>query len=587
MKEVAQEKIRALVEKYNEVKAAGKLKSYTEEETKKEFILPLFEALGWEVHKKEEVSAEEKISSSFVDYGFYSDGRVKFYLEAKKLGADLHKEEFANQAIRYSWNKGATWAVLTDFESIKVFNAQVIDGSLSDKLFFEISCTEYLERLDQLWLLSKESFNKNLLDKCAEGWGKKLQRISVTNLLYKDIQKCRAILTKSLSAWNPKVDKDLLDEGVQKLLDRIIFIRVAEDRDIEPKTLIPMIREWEPQKGRITLYKMMVDKFRELEDIYDSNLFSKHSFETWDEYDGSTSEVIKILHGKEGYYEYDFRAMPTDVLGAVYENYLGYKLEQSQKGVAVQKDTKKRKEQGIYYTPTYVVDYIVKNALGPVLNQCKTITDLKKIRILDPACGSGSFLIKAFELLVEKYKEFGVKESSLSKYEILTQNIYGVDLDPQAVEIARLNLLLAALDKKIKLTLLTHNIQMGNSLISGSDDELKKYFGNDFRKQMPFEWEKEFKEIFEQGGFDVVLGNPPWGAMLDSSMKQYLVEKYEFLEYQIDTYVAFIGRAFQLLKEKGRMSFVVPSTWLNMHYFKKIRRLLIENSRNSYFSTRY
>lgn len=119
------DKIRDLVQKYKYLKDSKKINNYNEEETKKDFILPLFEALGWNVHDKYEVSAEEKQSDGRVDYGFYLDGRTKFFLEAKSLKADLHRVEFANQAVRYSWNKDVTWAVLTDFESIKVFNAQV------------------------------------------------------------------------------------------------------------------------------------------------------------------------------------------------------------------------------------------------------------------------------------------------------------------------------------------------------------------------------------------------------------------------------------------------------------------------------
>ncbi len=138
MQKEVKEKIKTLIEKYEKVKNSGRLKNYTEEDTKNSFIIPLFEILGWDFSNKNEVSAEESISSGRVDYGFYLEGRIKFYLETKKLSADLHKEEFANQAVRYSWNKGAVWAVLTDFESIKIFNAQDIEKSLADKLFFEI-----------------------------------------------------------------------------------------------------------------------------------------------------------------------------------------------------------------------------------------------------------------------------------------------------------------------------------------------------------------------------------------------------------------------------------------------------------------
>jgi len=213
-KDEARQKIKELVEKYEKVKLSRSITKYTEEETKKGFIGPLFEALGWDLRNKDEVSAEEFLSSGRPDYGFYLEGRLKFYLEAKPLKSDLNRVDLANQAVRYSWNKGATWAVLTDFESLKVFNAQVIDRALADKLFYEIPYSQYLERFDQLWLLSKEAFKGSLLDKDAEAHGKKLQRISVTDKLYKDLNECREILTHSLGQWNKNVDKDLLDEGV-------------------------------------------------------------------------------------------------------------------------------------------------------------------------------------------------------------------------------------------------------------------------------------------------------------------------------------------------------------------------------------
>ena len=253
-------KIEKLIEKYRSVVSSGQISKYTEEETKKDFILPLFQILGWDVFNKNEVSAEESQSSGRVDYGFYINGRLKFYLEAKSFKTDLNREDFANQAVKYSWNRSATWAVLTDFESVKVFNAQNIDSSLADKLFFEIKYTEYLDRFEQLWLLSKESFEDDLLDKEAVKHGKKLQKVSVTSSLYKDLDKCRERLTHDLSLWNPKVNGDLLDEGVQKLLDRLIFLRVAEDRGVESPTLIPLIRDWGNKGGK--LYESMVQKFR-------------------------------------------------------------------------------------------------------------------------------------------------------------------------------------------------------------------------------------------------------------------------------------------------------------------------------------
>jgi methylase of polypeptide subunit release factors len=582
MENQAKEKIKALVEKYELAEKAGKLKTYTEEETKKDFILPLFEALGWNVSNKEEVSAEETISaSSRVDHGFYIDGRAKFYLEAKKLDADIHKTDYAKQAIRYSWNKGVTWAVLIDFKNILVFNTQDIESSLSEKLFFEISYDQYLERFDQLVLLSKSAFQQNLLDKEAEKYGKKLQRVSITALLSKDLQRCRDILTHELKIWNKDLDRDSLEEGVQKLLDRLVFLRVAEDRGIEPPILLPLIRSWQEGGQKTHLYQSMIKKFRELDNIYNSNLFSVHPFEQWQEYGGVTEKVFEILYGRKGYYEYDFKLMPADVLGSVYENYLSYKLSQSKQGLTLDKDARKRKEHGIYYTPGFVVDYIVKNALDPVLNKCKSVDDLRKIKVLDPACGSGSFLVKALEVISDKYKEFETDFSGLTKLQILTENIYGADLDEQAVEITRLNLLINALDERVRLPLLDKNIKHGNSLISGTDKELEKYFGKNFKDKKPFNWEEEFPEVFKQGGFNVVIGNPPYifarGGSFNKEEKNYYYENFKLQQYQLNTYLLFIDLGIRLLKIGGYFGYIVPNNWLTINSFSKLREFLIKN----------
>src|SRR3989344_3219439 len=573
--------LRELITKYERALSTGALKKYTEEETKKDFILPLFEILGWNVYDKNEVSAEEHIrSSGRVDYGFYLHERPRFYLEAKPFKADLHREEYARQAIQYAWNRGVTWAVLTDFESIKVFNTQDISQYLANKLFFEIPYREYLPRFDQLWLLSKEAFGVDLIDKEAERVGKKLQRVSVGTLLYKDLNECRTILTKELATWNEKVPRGLLDEGVQKLLDRIIFLRVAEDRGIEPPTLLPLIREWKSSKTKRHLYQSMVEKFRELDGIYNSNLFLPHPLEKWEEYSDATEKVVSILYGKRGYYEYDFKAIPADILGSVYENYLGYRLSQSKKGVTLDKDSRKRKEHGIYYTPAFIVDYIVKNTLKPVLDQCRGIGDVKKIKVLDPACGSGSFLLKALEVINDKYKSFGKRGNAWTKLTILSENLYGVDLDEQAVEIARLNLLINALDERIKFPLLS-NIKNGNSLISGTDSELKKYFGAKFREKKPFKWEEEYPAVFKTGGFDVVIGNPPYifarGGSFNDKEKSYYYDRFKLQQYQINTYLLFIERAYNLLKEGGVLGFIVPNNWLTISSFSKLREFVLKN----------
>jgi type I restriction-modification system DNA methylase subunit len=577
-KNEARDKVAELVKKYEQVKKSGRLSTYNEAETCKEFILPLFKALGWDTDSKTEVSAEEHTSTKDrSDYGFYLNGWPKFYLEAKKLSANLHDEKFAQQATTYSWNKGIAWAVLTDFENLIVFNAQDIAEHLSHKLFFDTPYSEYLERFEQLWWLSRESIEDNVLDKEAEKVGKKLQRVTVTDTLYKDLNKSREQLLKSFHTWNPEIDYVLLEEGVQKLLDRLIFIRVAEDRRLEQPTLTPMLRAHGGSSNE-KFYNDLVAKFRELDGIYNSNLFAPHPLENWQEYDGATGDVINTLHGESGYYEYNFEAIPADILGSVYENYLGYKLSQSEKGFEFSNDARKRKDHGIYYTPAYIVDYIVSSALKPILDKCESIEDVRKIKVVDPACGSGSFLIRAMEMIFDWYKKYNPNADEFTKIDILLNNIYGVDLDEQAVEIARLNLLINALDSRMKLPDLSKNIKNGNSLINGSNEVLKKYFGARYLDKKPFNWAEEFPDVFnrEKSGFDVVIGNPPYLSFsgrhkteISDEDKAYLEGTYETMKGWPALHSAFIELALSI--SNNIVSFIVPDQVGHLEDYKILR----------------
>ena len=584
-KELTKQNIQKLVEKYETIKKSGKLRTYSEEDTIQGFILPLFEMLGWDIRNKEEVSSQDHIKGSGrPDHTFKINGITQFYLESKKLNEDLDNEKFAFQTINYSWNTGVTYAILTDFEGLKVFNAQRIDKTeLMDKLVFELSYDKYISDFETLFLLSKESLKIKELDVFAEKHGKKEKSVQVATVIKKineDIQDCREWLTKEFKSWNDKLNlsKDVIDEGVQKLLDRLIFLRVAEDREVEPNILKNLLREAEKSKSYKPFQAMSV-VFRDLDKIYNSNLFSPHPFENWEIVDDKGFEnMINRLYGKKGQYEYNFKEMPADVLGTVYENYLNYKLTQSKKGVNVEKDVKKRKEQGIFYTPTFVVDYIVRNALKPVLDNCKSIADLKKIKVLDPACGSGSFLIRALEVIAEKYKEFGVDGSV--KRQIILENLFGVDLDMQAVEIARLNLLINSLDSKEVLPKLDKNIKNGNSLISGTDEELKKQFGTDWKDKKSFNWQEEFPEVFKQGGFDVIIGNPPYinsielGKTVGEEVKKFWREKFETAKGTYDIYILFFEQSLKICKKNGYVAFITPNKYLSAPYGESLRELI-------------
>ena len=596
-KQEVQKNITSLVKKYEKLKQEKKIGKYNEAQTLSEFIEPLFSYLGWDIHNinnPNEVTPEESVSKGRVDRAFRISGIPKFFLEAKSMKTDLDIESYAKQAIKYSWNRGVTWAVLTDFESIKVFNAQAESKSLVDKLVFEIPCGEFISDFERIQLLSKESFEKNELDKYAEKYAKKKKKLTVNEKLFNDLKKSREMLTASFKQWNENIDQETLDEGVQRILDRLIFIRVAEDRELESPILKPLIHEWEKGDAQEQIFHKLISQFREFDENYNSNLFTKHPCEKWKEYDFTIKKVIEMLYGND-VYEYDFRDIPSDILGGVYESYLGYiaqnPIEVDEKGKsgkllktegkkeAKLKSRKKRKEQGIYYTPKFIVDYIVENTLGEKLKNMKSVHELKQVKILDPACGSGSFLTKALETVNDKYKDFGYKGDQNNKSEILLSNIFGVDFDSQAVELARLNLLIDALDKRAKLPNLTENIRNGNSLISGNEEELKKYFGRNWCDKKPFNWKEEFKEVFKQDGFDIIIGNPPYirNRDLDKKDKDFFSENYCSAQGQYDIYQLFFERSIKLLKDDGFLGFITSNKYSIADYGKKLREFILDN----------
>lgn len=581
-KETAKEEIRKLVEKYNRLVESGKLKSYNEEMTKKDFILPLFRALGWDVENGEEVTAEEKISKGRVDYAFRIEGIPKLFLEAKALKVDLDRVEFAEQAINYAWHKGATWAILTDFEAVKVFNSEWKSQNPLQNMFFGINCSQFLDRFEQLWLLSRESLEKGLIDNEAEKWGKKAKKIPVDKQLLSDLTKFRELLTKNILKNNAKKELtgDELDEAVQRILDRLLFIRTLEDKQLEAPVLQALIREDTHKR----VFKNLNDLFRKIDDVYNSKLFRPHLCEDLILDDDLLEKVIRgLFKTADNTVHYDFGAIDADVLGNMYEQYLGHILKKTEKRAKLAEGKAHRKEQGIYYTPTYVVDYIVKNTVEELAKNKKF--DLKSIKILDPACGSGSFLMKAFDYLVtlDKKKNGDIDQTRLDltgasatygrKVEILKENIFGVDLDPKAVEIAQLNLLLKIAEKKHRLPTLQENINVGNSLVENKEISAKA-----------FEWDERFEEIMKSDGFDVIIGNPPWVSLKGKHKSQDVSDKelnYYFEKYKCDTYMPnlyeiFIWRCLSLIKDGGYFSFIVPDRLCANKQFTNLRNKILE-----------
>ena len=588
-REEARQEVANLVAKYQGLTRTA-IKKYTEADTRRVFIMPLFQALGWDVYSREEVAEEVKAASGRVDYVFKLHGVSQFYLEAKALRAELTKPEYIKQAITYAYNKGITWAVLTDFEGLQVYNAQ------TGRLFINLAYDNYLKNFDDLWLLSRESLESNVLNEKAEKYGALPPRLGIEQRLYNQLRQWREELFTQLYHYNPNLSFNQVDEVIQRLFNRLIFIRTCEDRRIEDKVLLGALREWRSGGCKGELIETLRHIFRDFDGYYDSDLFEIH---LTDQVFIESTAIEGIINGlyeiPGGIASYDFSLIDADVLGAVYEQYLGHVatvVKQRAKKAQIRMDLgypveptfeltakkERRKEHGIYYTPRFITNYIVKETVGRFLQE-SSYNEILNMKILDPACGSGSFLIRAYDELLN-YHAYRRSKSvpELDQYErlpILTRNIFGVDLDMQAVEIARLNLLLRSLAKRETLPSLADNIRQGNSLISGTQEELKGYFGDNWQKKKPFNWEQEFKDIMARGGFDVVIGNPPYvGFHGFMDQKDYLKDVYESAQGRFDVYLPFIERGVSLLKEGGLLSFICPTNFMKRQHGQALRKFL-------------
>ncbi|HKZ38677.1 MAG TPA: N-6 DNA methylase, partial [Chryseolinea sp.] len=554
-----------------------------EMQTRLGYILPLFRALGWDTSNLNEVSPEEKVSRGWVDFSFRIGGVPRFFLETKRADENLNDPRWVKQAIDYAWTKNVTWAVLSDFEGLRVFNAEWKESNPFRAQFFEFNLETYLSDFERLWWLSREQTELGRLDKEGEKVGRSSKRLPVTQELFSDLKNWREMLFKDLKAYNPILSAGDIDTAILRLLNRLIFMRTAEDRQVEAPRLRALIRELKDKNQYRNLSAGLAQLFREMDGIYNSELFAKHFSEGLDITPNTLEEVINGLYEKNFIY-YNFNAMDADVLGTVYEQYLGSVIaektseanESTRKAkqaelipseMTVQERRTKRKKEGIYYTPSFVTKYIVKQTVGKFLEE-KGYNPSRPPRVLDMACGSGSFLIEAFDVIDDFVaKQRGQAQKGEMDFfdrarqlEVLQNCIFGVDKDKQAVEVARLNLLLRGLHSREKLPML-ENIIIGDSLYQET-------------------FNKGFSQIMKEGGFDIIIGNPPYVRQetLEQEFKSYASQKFETYTGTSDLYIYFIEQAYKLLKSGGYFGMIISNKWMRSNYGRILREFLVRNS---------
>lgn len=432
--ELAHTEIERLVTSFKNMPASQR-KGLNEMQTRLGYILPLFKALGWDTSNINEVSPEEKVSRGWVDFSFRIGTVPRFFLETKRVNEDLNDPKWVKQAIDYAWTKSVTWALLSDFEGLRVFNAEWKESNPFSAQFIEFGLDDYLKDFERLWWLSKPETLEHRLDLEAEKVGKKVKRLPASQSLFDDLKKWRENLFKNYKAFNLGYSAAQIDEAVLRLLNRLIFIRTAEDRQVEDNRLRSLVRVLRDKKQINHLDRELTAVFRQFDETYNSELFARHFSEELQIPPTDLEEVIEGLYEKN-FARYNFNALDADVLGTAYEQYLGHVVAEGIDETHVEEKRTKRKSQGIYYTPTFVTKYIVQQTVGRYLDE-HGYNPSHPPRVLDMACGSGSFLIEAFDVIddfVAKQRGHAQKGEvdfydRLRQLEILQNCIFGVDKD--------------------------------------------------------------------------------------------------------------------------------------------------------------
>ena len=642
-----------LIERFHTHRDAYKAPEYNETQVRREFIDPFFKALGWDIDNEKgysqqwkEVVHEDAIKVGGVtrapDYSFRLGGRRLFLLEAKKPSVSLADDSKpAFQLRRYAWSVKASLSILTDFEEFVVYDTRVrpaITDKPSTARLLYIKYEDYGERWDEIAaLFSPQAIQKGAFDKFVES-KRKRGTAEVDDAFLAEIEEWRQILARNIALRNSDLSQRELNFAVQRTIDRIVFLRICEDRGIEEYgRLYALLNGAE-------VYERLRVIYERADERYNSGLFHFHREkgrrDAPDELtlrlaidDAPLKQIFKRLYYPDCPYE--FSVLPAEILGQVYERFLGsvIRLTAGHRAVIEQKP-EVRKAGCVYYTPAYIVRYIVEHAIGNLL-EGKTPQEVSgatenwkpakakpALSVLDPACGSGSFLLGAYQHLLDWYLDQYSQAprkwarggqprlfqdhrgtwrlTTSERKRILLTHIFGVDIDSQAVEVTKLSLLLKVLEHENteniekQLTLfhtralpdLSENIKCGNSLI-GSDYYRERqqdlFDANESIRINAFDWDKEFPGIEAGGGFSAVIGNPPYVLLQDEfrdeEQLKYFRENYGASAYKLDMYHLFMELGIRRTRPGGRMSMITPSNFLTNNHLKNLRQQIIDTTR--------
>lgn len=628
-KEDAKRQLTGLIQKYSnekkELRPSGS--DYNESQLRSDYLDPLLKIFGWDVDNEQgdpqhlrQVKQEESIefdhegatTQKQPDYTLRIAGNRRLFVEAKKPSVRIETDRGAAYQVRqYGWNAGLDISVLSNFHHLVLYDCRYqpeVSDSEHVARIREFEHTDYIKHFDELWdRLSYENVSSGgyKLADDDEPTGKQFD-----DFFLSQIETWRETLAADLYHQDPTLSEDELNFCSQRLINRIVFLRICEDREIET---YERLREVDSHSG-------LKELFEDADEMYNSGLFNFIEGElslTIEATGDSLREVFEELYYPNS--PYNFSIVESGILGQIYDLFLGREVRVRNGDVSVKEKPEVVASGGVVPTPPFIARDIVAKTIAP-LCKGKSPNEVTDLRICDACCGSGGFLLEAFEYLLNYHREWYIENGASrfperitrgpgdrykltlrEKKRILQNSIYGVDLDERAVEVTRFSLLLKVLENESFSTVngytkrynekplpsLKSNIVLGNSLIDSTyfreaDDVFEDA---DFEEILPFDWSDEFPDAFEKGGFDAVVGNPPYVRiqnLIEHTPKEVEFYRRDNSPYRsaeqdnFDKYYLFFERALSLLNSKGRLGFIAPHKFLTIKAGKPLRCLISE-----------
>lgn len=623
-----QEKVQELIDKYQKNLDSYLNKNYNETQLRIDFVNPFFEILGWDVDNKQKlppksreviheasVNIEEdgKYRTKKPDYAFKAGTEIIYYLETKKPSVDINIEnQPAFQLRRYGWSGNLNISILTNFNDLYIYDCSIPPKESDSNriaLVKHYNYKDYIEKFDEIYdFLSKNAVLKGLFQEKTREINKFVEKETFDNYFLIQIKKWRLNLGQDIYKNNSYVTESALNIFVQRILNRILFLRICEDRNLEVYETLRTVKD----------YKQLKELFFYADKKYNSGLFS-----IIDKEQINLSDTVLISIFQELYYPqspYEFSVVDSYIMGQIYELFLDEELiiENNKVSAKIKQDIVDI--HGTVNTPKNVTDIIVEKSLDKWI-QSHSYEDICNIKLADICCGSGNFLISAYEYLINYHTNYfqennltdnlqkgnlfysnNKKEYLLSlkiRKQILKKNIFGCDINPLACEITKFNLLLKTIEdipeieidelyniqKEKALPSLEANIKNGNSLIDDNYLKFNKNLYEDInllRILNPFNWDREFPF----GKFDVIVGNPPYIRV--QKLVHYVENEYSYYKspcsgYETaqteltDKYYLFVERIKQLLNRTGVAGVIIPHKFMLIKSGSSLRTLLTKN----------